>query len=180
VPNVTLADPALFADLGRQLAACRAERDEALALQAASAEILRVINRSPGDLASVFDVILEKATRIGEAKFGIVYRFDGDLFRIEAVRDATPAFIEYLRQEPPRLDPKNALGRLLQAKQPIHIADIKAEPAYAEREPARVAWKLPERAHFSRCLCSRMTSDVGELPNTVPTNSSPSRSISIG
>jgi GAF domain len=55
------------------------------------------------------------------------------------VRDATPAHIEYLRREPPRPDPKNALGRLLQAKQPIHIADIKAEPAYAEREPARVA-----------------------------------------
>jgi two-component system, NtrC family, sensor kinase len=110
-----------------------------LAQQAASAEILQVINRSPGDLASAFDVILEKATRIGEAKLGIAYRFDGDVFRVEAVRDATPAYIEYLRREPPRPDPKNALGRLLQAKQPIHIADIKAEPAYAEREPARVA-----------------------------------------
>jgi PAS domain S-box-containing protein len=137
VPN--LADPALVADLRRRLAACSAERDEALAQQAASAEILQVINRSPGDLASVFDVILEKATRIGEAKFGIVYRFDGDVFRVEAVRDATPAFIEYLRREPPRPDPKNALGRLLQAKQPIHIVDIKAESAYAQREPARVA-----------------------------------------
>jgi two-component system, NtrC family, sensor kinase len=137
VPN--LADPALVADLRRRLAACSAERDEALAQQAASAEILQVINRSHGDLASVFDVILEKATRIGEAKFGIVYRFDGDVFRVEAVRDATPAFIEYLRREPPRPDPKNALGRLLQAKQPIHIVDIKAESAYAQREPARVA-----------------------------------------
>jgi two-component system, NtrC family, sensor kinase len=139
VPNDILADPALVADLRRQLAACRTERDEALAQQAASAEILQVINRSPGDLASAFDVILEKATRICEAKLGIAYRFDGDVFRVEAVRDATPAYIEYLRREPPRPDPKNALGRLLQAKQPIHIADIKAEPAYAEREPARVA-----------------------------------------
>jgi two-component system, NtrC family, sensor kinase len=138
VPNDT-PDPALVADLRRKLAACRAERDEALAQQAASAEILQVINRSPGDLAPVFDAILEKATRIGEAKFGIVYRFEGDVFRVEAARDATPAFIEYLRHQPPRRDPKNALGRLLQAKQPIHIADIKAEPAYAEREPARVA-----------------------------------------
>jgi two-component system NtrC family sensor kinase len=137
VPN--LADPGLVAALRSQLAACGIERDEALAQQTASAEILQVINRSPGDLTSVFDIILEKATRIGEAKFGIAYRFDGNVFRVEAVRDATPAFIEYLRREPPRPDPKNALGRLLQTKQPIHIADIKAEPAYAEREPARVA-----------------------------------------
>jgi two-component system, NtrC family, sensor kinase len=137
VPN--LADAALVADLRRRLAACGTERDEALAQQTASAEILQAINRSPGDLASVYDVILEKVTRIGEAKFGIVYRFDGNVFRVEAVRDAAPAFIEYLRREPPRADPKNALGRLLQAKQPIHVADIKAEPAYAQREPARVA-----------------------------------------
>jgi GAF domain-containing protein len=139
VPHNTVVDPALVADLRRRLDACGTERDEALAQQAASAEILQVINRSPGDLASVFDVILEKATRIGEAKFGIAYRFDGNVFRVEAVRDATPAFIEYLRREPPRPDPKNALGRLIQARQPIHIVDIKAEPAYAEREPARVA-----------------------------------------
>jgi two-component system, NtrC family, sensor kinase len=137
VPNP--ADPGLVAALRTRLAACGTERDEALAQQVASAEILQVINRSPGDLAAVFDVILEKATRIGEAKFGIAYRFDGNVFRVEAVRDATPAFIEYLRREPPRPDPKNALGRLLQARQSIHIADIKAEPAYAEGEPARVA-----------------------------------------
>jgi two-component system, NtrC family, sensor kinase len=139
VPNDILAGPALVADLRRQLAACRTERDEALAQQAASAEILQVINRSSGDLASALDVILEKATRICEAKLGIAYCFDGGVFRVEAVRDATPAHIEYLRREPPRPDPKNALGHLLQAKQPIHIADIKAEPTYTEREPARVA-----------------------------------------
>ena len=88
VPNP--ADPALVADLRRRLAACSTERDEALAQQAASTENLQVINRSPGDLASVFDVILEEATRICEAKFGIACRFDGNVFRVEAVRDATP------------------------------------------------------------------------------------------
>jgi transcriptional regulator with GAF, ATPase, and Fis domain len=87
----------------------------------------------------VFDAILERATRIGEAKFGIIYRFDGEVFRVQAMRDATPAFIAYLRREPPRPDLRNALGRVLQAKHPIHIVDIKAEPAYAEREPSRVA-----------------------------------------
>src|SRR5262249_26066325 len=71
--------------------------------------------------------------------FGILYRFDGNVFQPVALQDAVPAFGEYLRRNPPRPDPRNALGRLLQAKQPVHISDITAEPAYAEREPARVA-----------------------------------------
>jgi two-component system, NtrC family, sensor kinase len=146
VSDEPTVDSALVADLKQQLAACQAElmqtrieRDEALRQQAASAEILQIIKHSPGDLGPVFDAILERATRIGEAKFGIIYRFDGEVFRVQAVRDATPAFIDYLRREPPRPDPRNVLGRALQAKHLIHIADIKAEPAYAEREPSRVA-----------------------------------------
>ena len=132
----TFADQAVIAIENTRLLN---ELRELLQRQMATSEVLGVISSSPGELEPVFQAMLENATRICEANFGILYRFDGNVFRPVALQDAVPAFGDYLRREPPRPDPRNALGRLFQTKEPVHIPDLAAEPAYVEREPVRVA-----------------------------------------
>jgi GAF domain-containing protein len=116
------------------------ELRESLEQQTATSEVLGVISSSPSDLRPVFETILANATRLCEAQFGILYRYDGNVFHLGALHNVAPALAEYLRREPLlRPGPENSYGRLLQTKQPVHVPDAAAEPVYIEREPLRVA-----------------------------------------
>jgi GAF domain-containing protein/anti-sigma regulatory factor (Ser/Thr protein kinase) len=138
-----------------------AELSESLEQQTATSEVLGVISSSPGELEPVFQTLLANATRLCEANFGILYRYDGNVFHAVALQDAVPAYGEYLVREPLRPDPRNAIGRLLQTKKPVHITDITAEPAYAEREPRRVA--AVELGRVRTYLAVPMVKEGGEL-----------------
>src|SRR5215471_12477903 len=114
----------------RQLAERTIERDEAHAQQTATAELLQVINSSPGNLQPVFDAMLEKATRLCEAAFGHLQVYDGE--RLHPVAMLGPArYVEWLQQRGPVKPPPNVpMDRLLRGERIVHIADVWEDEAY--------------------------------------------------
>ena len=107
------------------------ERDEALEQQTATSDVLRVISGSRGELEVVFNAMLENATRICGAKFGTLFRREGDVFRMVSMRGAPKAYAEERQRDPIiRPAPATALERALATKRPVQIADISKAPQY--------------------------------------------------
>ena len=105
-----------------------ADLTEALDQQTATSEVLQVISSSPGDLEPVFQAMLENATRICEAKFGVVFSFDGNKFHFEAQVGTPPELAEFNRARPmPQPLPGSHLDRLRQTKRVSYTADYAAE-----------------------------------------------------
>ena len=124
----------------RELAEAREHLAEALEEQAATSKVLQVISSSPGDLEPVFKAMLENATRICEAKFGILWLREGDGFRSVVLHNVPPAYAEQRQREPViRPGPETGLGRVAKTKQVIHVPDVRAEAAYIERDPLRLS-----------------------------------------
>ncbi len=110
------------------------ELRESLQQQTATADVLKVISSSPGNLTPVFDAILQNAVRICDAKFGHLWLREGDSLRIGGTHGAPDAFAAYLRDAPVfRPKPETGLGQLLRTKQLFHLADITALPTYGDK-----------------------------------------------
>src|SRR5215470_9578672 len=154
-PDRTLADPhQVVSDLRRALAECEAERDAALAREAATAEVLQVINSSPGDLKPVFDAILEKAHSLCGAEYGVLFNYDGELFWTSATHGAPPGFPE--RQEGIR--PGFGFTRLVRGERFLHIHDMVEDAAQRPDDPVPRA--TPPSAHYRNCRQRRRVSSM--------------------
>src|SRR6516225_6385314 len=144
-PESTSADPAqIIADLRRANADLQARLDERTAerdalqrelgdagdQQAATAEVLQVINSSPGNLQPVFDAILEKAMHLCDAAFGELRTYDGERFQSAAIRGVPVAFAEFRKHNAAPAGAGSLGARVLEGQLVAHILDLKDEEPY--------------------------------------------------
>jgi len=115
------------------------ETREALEQQTAAAEVLQVINTSPGDLAPVFDAMLERAMRLCEGSFAQLDIYDGERFQTAAMRNVPRRLAEFRIQSPPSYGPDTIPARLIAGELVVHVPDLQAEAAYRDGEPNRRA-----------------------------------------
>ena len=107
------------------------ELRESLGQQTATADVLRVISSSLGELEPVFQALLEKAVRICDAKFGILHRYEDGGFRLGAAYNPPRAWVEARQRDPVlRPGPLMPLGRVAATKQLVQIADLTEDAAY--------------------------------------------------
>ena len=119
---------------------------ELLQQQTATADVLRLISTSPGELRPVFSAMLENALQICAAKFGLLYRYSDDAFVARAMVGAPPALVDALLDKPFVPGPAVPLGRLLRTKQVIRTIDAGAEeskPLSAQLADARSHIAVP-------------------------------------
>jgi signal transduction histidine kinase len=125
-----------YADLEHKVEQRTAELSESLQHQTATSDVLQVISRSPGDLNPVFQTILERATNICDARFGLLLLFENGGFRRVSVFNLPPAFAETFNRAPIIVPPpSDPLGRLASTHRLVHVADVRLEPDYVAGFP---------------------------------------------
>jgi hypothetical protein len=129
------------------------ELRESLQQQTATADVLKVISSSPGELEPVFQAMLENAASICEAKFANLFLYADNAFRLAAQRNAPSPYAERWAKNPLLTvseNPRNPLARLATTKRVVDIPDLMAEPGYLERDPRFVT--LGVRYHSANAI----------------------------
>ncbi len=144
----TFADQAVIAientRLLNELRQRTGDLSELLEQQTAASQVLQVISSSTGELEPVFQAILASATRTCDAKFGLLYRIENGSAWIISKLGIPPAFAEYLKRGPHRpplnrVSPLTPIGRVIQSRQLVHLADYCTDQSYLDRDPITVA-----------------------------------------
>src|SRR5262249_59452104 len=117
----------IHADLQEQVCALTRELAEAREQQTATSEVLSVISSSPGELEPVFQTMLENALHVCGAKFGLLYRFNGNVFHLAAGAGTPPELADFLRRRGPfQPKPGSRLDSMIRTKQVRHAVHAAA------------------------------------------------------
>jgi two-component system, NtrC family, sensor kinase len=140
----TFADQAVIAienvRLFDEVQARTRDLSESLEQQTATSEVLQVISSSPGELQPVFQAMLDNAVRICDANFGILFRYDGEVFNTAALVGVPRAYAEFLQSGPHRFEDTPG-GRAARTRQVVHVEDLRIM-ANADNAPVRKAIEL--------------------------------------
>jgi GAF domain-containing protein len=142
------------------------ERDEALEKLAAASDVLKTISSAIGDLKPVFKTILENATRICAANFGVLHLYESGGFRIGATHNAPSAFADAIARREPIFRPTahHPLARVASTKQVVHVTDLSVDESYKQRDPGVV--RLVELARSRSLIVVPMLRDhilIGDI-----------------
>jgi two-component system NtrC family sensor kinase len=122
-----------FDEMRARVDALEAELAEAREREAAAAEVLGVINSSTGDLAPVFAAMLERATRLCDGTQGVLWTYDGETYRSEAMYGVTAEYAAFLNAGG-RPGSATPAGRIAAGERLVHVVDLKEDPAYLAGE----------------------------------------------
>jgi signal transduction histidine kinase len=124
-----------YANLEKKVESRTAELTESLEQQTATSEVLQVISSSPGELEPVFQKMLENATRVCGANFGVMNLWDGDSFSTAADYNFPPALAASRHRTPVHPHPESGHAAVVRTHQVAHIHDLRSSPAYLAGAP---------------------------------------------
>jgi GAF domain-containing protein len=124
----TFADQAVIAIENVRLLT---EQREALEQQTATAEVLQVINSSPGNLTPVFEAVAKRAGTLCDADKAFIFHFDGQFLRVAATFNASEELRQFVESNPIRPGRYSGAARCALERRTIHIPDVMADPDYA-------------------------------------------------
>lgn len=124
------ASAAADANPEKAIETLRRELMQALERQKATSDILNVINRSSFELQPVLDTIVQTASRLCDAEYALIYKREGEEYRVAATTNTAPDFVSYATNHPIRPGRGTLIGRTALEQKTVHLPDCLTDPEY--------------------------------------------------